>query len=385
MKRFKQHPKTYLIILLFLLLVILGFTVRRVSAQTGDAGTSTPAAFGTAAAQAEISNETCLACHGNPGQQVTLPSGEVLVLTVNPDEYNNSIHGKQGLTCTNCHTNITGYPHPPINVQNHREFTIRLYQSCAGCHKDQYDQNLDSVHQKALAAGNENAAVCSDCHGAHNIQPFKDQPRSAVPQTCARCHSQIYNLYKDSVHGSALIGQGNSDVPSCTDCHGVHKIEGPSNSPFRLFSPQICAKCHANQQLMNKYQINTNVFNTYLGDFHGTTVEMFQAVAPGQQTNKPVCIDCHSVHDIKEVNDPNSTVIKENLLRTCRRCHPDATENFPSAWLSHYEPSPQRFPVVFYVQTFYKIFVPTVLGGMALFVVSDIGRRIYNRREKRHE
>jgi hypothetical protein len=86
-------------------------------------------------------------------------------------------------------------------------------------------------------------------------------------------------------------------------------------------------------------------------------------------------VDCHGVHDIKAPNDPNSTVIKQNLLATCQKCHPGATINFPSAWLSHYKPSPTHFPLVYYVNLFYNIFIPTVLGGMVLFVVSDATRR----------
>jgi hypothetical protein len=127
---------------------------------------------------------------------------------------------------------------------------------------------------------------------------------------------------------------------------------------------------------MSKYGINTDVFETYLSDFHGTTVEMFQATAPGQETNKPVCIDCHGVHNMKKVDNPESQVIKQNLLGTCQRCHPNASANFPDAWLSHYRPSPEHNPVVYYVNTFYKFFIPGVLGVMGVFVLSDIFRRV---------
>lgn len=328
-------------------------------------------------------NSACLGCHSAPGMQTQLPSGEALYLTVEAQTYAQSVHGKQGITCVQCHTDISGYPHPAVTADTHRDFTLQMYKTCIQCHEDKYKETLDSTHQKALAAGNIQAAVCTDCHGAHDITP-PDEPRSRIPQTCGRCHSQIYDLYKESVHGAALIGEGNPDVPSCTDCHGVHDVQGPSNSPFRLFSPQICARCHADSSLMKKYGISTDVFNTYLADFHGTTVELFQAVAPGQVTNKPVCIDCHGVHDIRRPDDPNSTVLKENLLNTCRKCHPDATANFPSAWLSHYQPSPTHFALVYYVGLFYKILIPGLIGGMALFVAVDAGRRVVNRRKERH-
>jgi hypothetical protein len=72
--------------------------------------------------------------------------------------------------------------------------------------------------------------------------------------------------------------------------------------------------------------------------------------------------------------------MKANLLTACQRCHPDATANFPDAWMSHYIPSPTHYPIVYYVNLFYKIFIPTVIGGMAIYVVSDIVRRLIERR-----
>lgn len=343
---------------------------------------SAPAPPAQATPPPVVDNETCLACHDTPGMQTTLPSGEVLYLTVDRVTYLTSTHGRRGYACVQCHTDISGYPHPPITAATRRDFTLQLYTTCAQCHQEKYTATLDSVHQKALAAGKKEAAVCTDCHGAHNVQPPM-QPRSRIPQTCERCHSQIYNLYQESVHGAALIGEGNPDVPSCIDCHGVHNVQGPATGPFRLFSPQICARCHADPQLMGKYGISTDVFNTYVADFHGTTVKLFEEITPDQPTNKPVCVDCHGVHDIRRTDDPESTVIKENLLKTCRKCHPDASTNFPAAWLSHYRPSPEHAPLVYYVNLFYKVFIPTVLGGMAIYVIADGGRRILGRWARR--
>lgn len=334
---------------------------------------------------AEDENEECLACHGTPAMQTALPSGETLYLAIDRAAYEASVHGQAGYSCVQCHSDLEGYPHPPLQAESLRQLTLQLYPSCARCHQDKYEATLDSVHQKAMAEGNVQAAVCTDCHGAHDVVP-PDQPRSRIPQTCEKCHSEIYNLYQDSVHGSALLGEGNPDVPSCIDCHGVHNVSGPANQPFRLFSPQVCARCHADEELMARYGIRTDVFETYVSDFHGTTVALFEEITPDQETNKPVCIDCHGVHSMRKVDDPESQVMKENLLATCQKCHPQATANFPSAWLSHYWPSPQHYPTVYYVNLFYKFFIPAVLGGMGVFVVLDGSRRLINRRrEKSHE
>ena len=328
-----------------------------------------------------IDNDTCLACHDTPGFRTELTSGDPLYLTVNSIIYGASTHGRLGYACVQCHENITGFPHEPISAETRRDFSLELYTSCEKCHADQYDSTLDSVHQKALAAGNTEAAICTDCHGFHNIGP-PDMPRSKIPKTCQQCHSEIYNSYQESVHGSALIGEGNPDVPSCIDCHGVHNIEGPTDSQFHLFSPQICAECHADEARMERYGVSTNVFDSYVSDFHGTTVTLFEATTPDQETNKPVCIDCHGVHDMKKVDDPESKVIKENLLSTCQKCHPDATADFPSSWLGHYVPSAQNNSLVYFVDLFYKIFIPAVLIPMTLYVIFDFRRRIINRRRE---
>ncbi|MEJ2262982.1 MAG: cytochrome c3 family protein [Anaerolineales bacterium] len=331
--------------------------------------------------QESIGNDTCLECHGKPGLTLELDSGETLNLYVDPRVYHDSIHGEKGYACVQCHTRVGNYPHPPFSAVDLRDASLQLYQACKRCHLSQYSLTQDSVHANALASGNRQAAICTDCHTAHAVRQLVDQESGKllpdahewVPQTCAKCHNAIYQKYLTSVHGSALIGEGNPDVPTCIDCHGVHNIENPTTAQFRLRSPEICAKCHTDPQIMDKYGISTDVLQTYIADFHGTTVTLFQKEHPDQQTNKPVCYDCHGVHDIKPVNDPQEGLrIRENLLARCRVCHPDASANFPDAWLSHYIPSPEKNSLVYFVNLFYSIFIPSLLGGMAILVVLDI-------------
>jgi hypothetical protein len=204
-----------------------------------------------------------------------------------------------------------------------------------------------------------------------------------IPERCGLCHNAIYQKYEQSVHGSALT-EGNQDVPTCIDCHGVHNIEDPRTAAFRLQSPEMCGKCHANEALMQKYGISTEVFDTYVADFHGTTVEIFEKESPNAEVNKAVCYDCHGIHDIGRTDDPEVGLqMQENLLVTCQSCHPDATSNFTSAWMSHYIPSPDQYPLVYYVNLFYVVFIPVTLGGMALLVVMDFSRTRLNRWKKR--
>ena len=327
-------------------------------------------------------NQYCLGCHGAPGLTKELPSGEILDLQVAPEIFDTSIHGQNSMPCALCHTNITGFPHEdPFEVETGREFTYAANQVCANCHYEQFTQTADNVHHAALEGGNLEAATCSDCHGAHDTSA-PGHRSTEIPATCRTCHFEIYELYSESVHGQALI-DGNEDVPTCTDCHGVHDVDGPGeDSPFHLFSPQVCADCHADEDLMDQYGISTNVFESYVADFHGSTVVLFEELAPDQETNKPVCIDCHGVHAIKPADDPTSTVFRENLLQTCQRCHPDAEANFPTSWMSHYSPEPGQATLVWLVTMFYKIIIPVVVGGMALLVLIDAARRNRARRRE---
>lgn len=333
-------------------------------------------------------NATCLSCHSKPGLTKILPSGETLSLTIDQSHFSASVH--QGLNCTDCHKNITGFPHPDLRAQSLRDLSLQSYVVCQQCHPDQYSQTLDSVHQKALIGGNIQAAICTDCHNPHLQTQIADmktgkvlpQARLLIPQVCARCHSAIYDQYQQSVHGAALSQAGNTDVPTCIDCHGVHNIGNPTTNAFRLNSPQLCAKCHTDASIMSKYGISTQVLNTYVADFHGTTVTLFEKNSPDQITNKPVCFDCHGVHNIKRVDDPvYGLAMKQNLLKACQRCHPNAAANFPDAWMSHYIPSPSHDALVYYVNLFYKFFIPTVIGGMLVFVISDVVRRLLERRK----
>jgi len=323
-------------------------------------------------------NKQCLTCHSNPDMEIEFSDGSTAFGYVNGSAYTASIHGQQEMTCGGCHPNHEEYPHPEVTAPDHRSYTLEMNETCFDCHPDQSELVQDSSHAQALAEGNIEAAVCVDCHGAHDTVALS-QARVRIATTCRQCHSTIYDKYSESAHGKALREEGNTDVPTCVDCHGVHNMEDPTTASFRLKSPDLCGSCHANEALMSKYNISTDVFQTYVADFHGTTVTLFEKQSPDAATNKAVCYDCHGAHAIRAVDDPEASVIKENLLETCRKCHPDATANFPDSWASHYPSTFEKQPLVATVNTFYLILIPGVIGFMGLYVVTDAGRKLMSR------
>jgi Cytochrome c3 len=273
-----------------------------------------------------VTNNYCLACHGTPSVALTLPDGEQLSLFVDQSVYEKSTHGRNQMPCIACHPSSTRYPHPKVAVRTHRELS-----------------------------------------------------RGIVQQSCFNCHEEVFNQFKDSVHGKALVEQGNFDVPGCPDCHGIHNISDPHGSLFRLESTDVCSRCHADPELAAKYGMSPNVVKTYLSDFHGASVRLTRKEGPEINSYKAVCYDCHGIHDIRKADDPNSHVVKEKLVETCQRCHPGADANFPAAWTSHYEPDRERWPIVYWVNLAYKFLIPSIIGLMLLYILLDLIRAVINR------
>jgi predicted CXXCH cytochrome family protein len=345
-------------------MVVAGGGVPRANAQGG-------------AAPAEgLSSDACLACHGDTSATTNLGNGKTLSLYVDQKALAESVHA--GLACTDCHSDITAAPHPAKTFPNRRAVALTYYQVCKQCHFAEYSRLLDGVHYAALAKGNENAPICVDCHGSHAIGP-PAEPRSRISQACAQCHGAIAAEYVKSVHGKALAEQDNNDVPICTDCHHAHDTSNPLSPSWHLEIPQLCARCHANQALMAKYGISTAVLTTYLNDFHGMTASLERSEKAHPRELTATCTDCHGVHDIGRVDQAGLLAIKERLLTTCRRCHPGAGANFPSAWIGHYEPSLRHAPLVYGVNLFYMIFIPFVIGGLALQILLHLWRAVVNR------
>ena len=147
-----------------------------------------------------VANETCLACHAAPNQTAQMPNGDIIDISIAEADYHASVHGRGGYACVQCHTDIREYPHPQYSAESARDLTIKFNESCRLCHASYYNKVQFSVHAAARAAGNQEAAVCSDCHGSHYAKRLTDaktgellpETRTWIPQTCSKCHNAIY-------------------------------------------------------------------------------------------------------------------------------------------------------------------------------------------------
>ncbi len=317
------------------------------------------------------------------------------------ENYFNSEHGKVLLdgfkdapTCTDCHGE-----HDIMRVTSSKSKISRANEVkvCLNCHLDNPNVKIrmthtssfiasyeESVHGRLYHSGNQNAAVCSDCHGAHEMMRVSD-PNSKiykfnVVSTCGKCHVKISEEFKQSVHGVAL-SRGNADSPTCTNCHGEHLILEPTDprSPVapRNVALKLCAECHASVKLAEKYGIPSEKFKTFTDSYHGLNVRLGNVEAAN-------CASCHGVHDILPSSDPRSSINKANLVKTCGQCHPGANENFVKGKV-HVTVASTDEKIIYWVSTIYIVLIVSIVGSMFVHNLLDWVRKTIDRYNKKHK
>jgi cytochrome b subunit of formate dehydrogenase len=203
---------------------------------------------------------------------------------------------------------------------------------------------------------------------------------AASAAKCGDCHADLYAEYASSVHGEALVRGASRDVPACTDCHRAHDTGDPRTAGYHLDIPFMCGNCHANEAIVGRYGLSTDVVKTYLSDFHGATVSIYRqqgsvARTPGGPV--VVCTDCHGTHDIRSMSALGTAEIKAMLLDKCRECHANASADFPDAWLPHYSPGPSQARALFVVDWAYRVLLPLMLLGMLMQVVLHARHHVF--------
>ncbi len=332
---------------------------------------------------------TCVDCHTDvksAGHET--PPQKITCATCHADEqaaYDRSVHGKaiqagngHAATCVDCH----GSPHEllPASDPKSRVHHTNIPATCGACHSQKFvmedggqsEQMVasyeQSVHGHAVAAGSEKAAVCTDCHGTHEILDAKDAKspifKFNVPQTCGQCHQAISKEYQQSIHGQA-IAQGNWLAPVCTDCHGIHSIKShlDPTSPVAAqnLAQATCARCHEGMRLTQEFGVEGRRETTYLASYHGLAAQGGSQIVAN-------CASCHGVHNILPSSDPRSTINRANLAQTCGKCHPGVNAEFAAARVHVDAPlsADVGSKAVRWIRKFYLSMIFAVIGGMLL-------------------
>lgn len=271
---------------------------------------------------------SCLECHA----AMDAP------LQITPEQFALDIHAQRGLTCASCHGGDPSSDDPTRAMGRAAGFRAKVTRAqvpalCAKCHSDaaymrqfnpslrtdQYSQYLTSVHGKRLTLGDTKVAVCTDCHGVHDLRPAGDTRSKVhalhVAETCARCHADAaymkgYTIptdqfagYSASVHHDALAVRGDLSAPTCATCHGNHGATPPGVGSVEF----VCSTCH--------------VFQAQLFD-SGPHKAAFAAM------KLPACVTCHSNHRILH---PTDAMLGTGEDSVCLNCHSSGDNGYRTA------------------------------------------------------
>lgn len=222
------------------------------------------------------------------------------------------------------------------------------------------------------------------CSPNADLSVFAPESSDVPLRVWMRTYPIEFEEWSDSVHGAAYL-EGDTNAPTCNDCHDAPETADTGTAAFHLEIPDRCGRCHDDEAKMSQYDIATDVYDTYLADFHGTTIAYYRAVDPNSIRYEAVCTDCHGSHAIFASDNENSTVHANNLIATCQKCHADATTAFASAF-GHYRTtlspvSSADSPIVFVVKLFYQALTPIILGSMMLYILIDVRFRLKNRKK----
>ena len=340
-----------------------------------------------------MADKDCLRCHDDP-KLVANDDGRSLF--VDYSEVKDSRHA--GISCAQCHTEV--------NVSKKRACeSIQNKVDCSSCHAEIGKDYSISMHGTLNAKQDQNAPSCIECHGTHNTLGRKD-PRSLtfainIPTLCGKCHREgekaavrytgnerdIVNHYSESIHGKGLLKSGLTVTATCTDCHTAHK-ELPHTNPESsinrhnishtcgschhgieeqfensIHSPlvsdtdkelPVCFDCHSAHEIKRadtegfKLEImsqcgkcHEKIAESYFDTYHGKVSQL-------GYTKTAKCYDCHGAHDILPISNPKSHLSRENVVETCRTCHPSANRQF-AGYLTHAtHHDPDKYPILFW-------------------------------------
>lgn len=189
--------------------------------------------------------QACLGCHSKEADVATAVNIEALM---------HSPHAE--LDCTSCHSEFTAEsPHTEAMLRSEascsschpepsEQFALSVHAreskvkgdhpDCVTCHGG---GDPHGVHIRGEWTREQKAKVCSECHANTELMARYGPSIDAVTS------------YNHSFHGKALLRFNNHDVAICSDCHGMHDVREPTDpvSPTHANNAaKTCAQsgCH---------------------------------------------------------------------------------------------------------------------------------------------
>lgn len=241
----------------------------------------------TSAIEPTGDNSYCMLCHNQQWRSVALADGQILNLYVPPDVIAGSVHGtssEQGaLGCVDCHGD-DAFPHSGPSPTDSRQYTLDSVAMCVSCHEDQTGELERGLHAEAIRTGNTAAAVCTDCHGAHNVQSVAVQP-GLVAGVCGDCHQTTLAEWQSSAH----VDIGPLGCGSCHSPHSQRLRVGETGN-------DLCLNCHNEMPEVFSHTQHNNSEAVGCTDCHMFVEEMTAADAALVSVSDVPTATGHSMH-----------------------------------------------------------------------------------------
>jgi len=189
----------------------------------------------------------CEACHGPGGAHTgRVRRGQERPPVVRFSADSVTPIGEQNSYCLNCHQNNTGFA---WHGSGHDDNTV----ACADCHVShaESDPVLSTATQSAVCFDchqqqrtellkpyahpvRQGAMACGDCHDVHGSSANLLMARQTVNETCHDCHADVRGPH---------LWEHAPVVEDCTACHNPH---GSNHSGMlKMRGPMLCQSCHS--------------------------------------------------------------------------------------------------------------------------------------------
>ena len=202
-------------------------------------------------------NVGCVKCHLDSWEEAQRgdigPEHDRLRVVVEQiGTYMSSLHARPNIedqsrtnaTCYDCHD---AHYMTSVSSVNDPQNKLKNPYVCGTCHTAVLDTYMTSVHGKEIGMGNTAAAVCSDCHSAHNIErPDIISGRLSITAQCGDCHESMLESYLQTYHGK-ITQLGYGETAKCYDCHGSHGIKRVDETDSMVHNGnrlKTCQTCH---------------------------------------------------------------------------------------------------------------------------------------------
>ena len=198
-------------------------------------------------------------------------------------------------------------------------------EDCLMCHDDETLRGTSNGKQISLYVSgkkfNSSVHASLDCIDCHDDIDMENIPHRTIYKRvdCRNCHDDVEKEFGGGLHRKAH-DNGDPLAPICQDCHGNHYILSVKDrnsvvAPIKI--PFLCGSCHREG---TPVQLQRNIpqdkiLENYSLSIHG------EGLLKRGLTVTATCVSCHSAHKILPHTDPNSTISRQNISKTCSACH----------------------------------------------------------------